>query len=394
MSSPKPSSGTSPRLTDSDRAHLNRARLLGRHGWGQVHPNPMVGCVLVRDGRVVGEGWHEAFGGPHAEIVALERASSEAEGATAYVSLEPCNHHGQTPPCSEALLRAGVRRVVYGAPEPGTKARGGADFLRAAGVDVVGPAWSEEEAWAENAAFQHVARHHTPFLALKLAMSLDARIAAAAGGATRITGPEAEREVHRLRSGFDAVMVGGRTAVVDDSRLTVRLAPAGRAPVRRLVLAPDADLRSDAALFDDAHEAPVHVFTRLDAPEAAIERLEAAGAHVHPVAHANGLLDLDAISSVAWEVGVRSILCEGGGRLASSLLRDGRVHRLYLFVAPRTLGPGGVPAFPDGDELEWSGFGSLVPPATFGDDTLIVLDRPEAARPGREPPASGHGSSA
>ncbi|MDX1493050.1 MAG: bifunctional diaminohydroxyphosphoribosylaminopyrimidine deaminase/5-amino-6-(5-phosphoribosylamino)uracil reductase RibD [Longimicrobiales bacterium] len=366
-----PDHGLNPR----DRDYLERTRILARRGWGAVHPNPMVGCVLVRDGEVVAEGWHQAFGGPHAEIVALEEALSAAEGATAYVSLEPCDHHGKTPPCSQALIQAGVRRVVFGAADPGVESGGGARTLREAGVEVLGPVWSEAQGRAENPAFFHVARHEAPFVALKLAMTLDARIAATAGTETAITGTEAQEEVHRLRSGFDAIMVGGRTALVDDPRLTVRLAPAGRVPPRRLVLSPAADLPEGAALFQDVQEAPVHVFTRLDASESAMERLEAAGAVVHPVAHRGSALELGAVSDVAWELGIRSILCEGGGRLASSLLTEDRVQRLYLFVAPRTLGPGGVPAFPDGDRLDWSAFRPAVAPATFGDDTLIVLDR-------------------
>lgn len=364
-------------LSDADRAHLERARRIAREGWGRVHPNPMVGCVLVRDGDVVAEGFHEAFGGPHAEIVALERALSAAEGATAYVSLEPCNHHGKTPPCTRALVEAGVRRVVFGATDPGARSRGGGDALRAAGVEVVGPVWSPEESRAENPAFMHVARHETPFVALKLAMSLDARIAAAPDTRTRITGDEAEREVHRLRTGFDAVMVGAGTARADDPRLTARLVPAGRRATHRIVLAPDADLPPDAALFKDVQEAPLHVFCRLDASEVSIEHLEEAGAHVHPVDGVGDGLELEAVSGVSWELGIRSILCEGGARLAGALLRERRVHRFYLFVAPVTLGNAGLPGFPDGDELEWSDFRPALPPESFGRDTLIVLDREE-----------------
>jgi len=165
-------------LDPQDSAHLEWARRLAHEGWGQVHPNPMVGCVLVRDGRVVGEGYHEVFAGPHAEIVALEQALGSAWGATAYVSLEPCNHEGKTPPCAKALIDAGVNRVVFGASDPGDASSGGAETLSAAGVEVVGPAWSDAFGRAENPEFFHVARHDSPFLALKLAMSLDARIAA------------------------------------------------------------------------------------------------------------------------------------------------------------------------------------------------------------------------
>lgn len=372
------SSGSTASISPQDHIHLERARALGRKAWGRVRPNPLVGCVIVRGGRTVGEGYHEVFGGPHAEIVALEDALDAAEGATAYVSLEPCNHHGKTPPCSEALVEAGVRRVVFGALDPGPESGGGADALRRAGIDVVGPVWSEREGRAENPMFFHAAVHATPFVALKLAMSLDARIAARPGERTRLTGPEAELEVHRLRGGYDAVLVGAGTARVDDPRLTPRLAPEGRTMPRRIILDSEASVPSDAAVFDDREEAPVHVFVREEAPESAIERLEGVGAHVHPVRRGAGGLSLDDVLEVSWDIGVRSILCEGGSRLAAQLLRERRVHRLYLFVAPVTLGAEGVPAFPDDAEtLDWSAFEPALPPELHGRDTLLVLDRQE-----------------
>lgn len=366
-------------LSLADAAHLEWARKLGRRGWGHAHPNPLVGCVIVNGDRTVGEGWHAVFGGPHAEIVALEEARSRAQGATVYVSLEPCNHHGKTPPCAEALLAAGVRRVVFGARDPGRESGGGAGTLRAGGVEVVGPVWPDRVGRSENPAFFHTASHASPFVALKLAMSLDARIAAAPGERTRITGLEADLEVHRLRTGFDALLVGAGTTRSDNPRLTVRLVPPGREPPRRIVLDPDATLPSGAALFEGHAEAPVHVFVREDADEAQIERLEGAGAHVHPVARAPGGLDLDQVLAASWDLGVRSILCEGGARLADALLRERRVHRLHLFVAPTTLGAGGVPAFPaDAEALRWDDFEQVAAPQQHGRDTLITLDRQEA----------------
>jgi diaminohydroxyphosphoribosylaminopyrimidine deaminase/5-amino-6-(5-phosphoribosylamino)uracil reductase len=337
----------------------------------------MVGCVLVRDGEVVGEGYHGAFGGPHAEIVALEKARTRAQGATAYVSLEPCNHEGKTPPCSRALVAAGVSRVVFGAADPGTASGGGGAALVAEGVEVTGPVWPKAFAEVENPAFFYTARHDTPFVALKLALSLDGRIASAPGARTRITGPEADREVHRLRSGFDALLVGSETWRVDDPQLTVRLAPQGRVPPRRVVLDAQAELPGNAALLRDAQSVPVHIFTRGDAREADMERLEAAGAHVHPVApDADGRLDLHAVLKVLRELGIRSILCEGGARLGSSLLRAGHVRRVYLFAAPLALGEGGVPAFSaDAETLPWDAFVPAFPPQLHGRDTLLVLDR-------------------
>jgi diaminohydroxyphosphoribosylaminopyrimidine deaminase/5-amino-6-(5-phosphoribosylamino)uracil reductase len=366
-------------VSQADMGHLERARQLARQGWGRVHPNPMVGCVLVRDGRVVAEGYHQEFGGPHAEVVALESAGSLAEGATAYVTLEPCNHQGKTPPCSQALLAAGVRRVVYGVADPGVESSGGADTLRRSGVEVAGPVWSHAEGRAENPAFFHAAHTDTPWVALKLAMTLDGCVAAARGERTRITGPEAEREVHRLRSGFDAVMVGAGTARIDDPRLTVRLAPAGRLPPGRIVLDPGGSLPSTAALLEEAAEAPVHVFTRTGAPAEHVARLQEAGAQVHPVPErrdGGGELDLGAVLAACRQMGVGSVLCEGGPRLAGSLLREGRVHRLYLFVAPFALGASALKAFPaDADAFDWKSFLPVLPPVLHGRDTLIVLDR-------------------
>lgn len=369
-------------VSPTDLRHLDRARELARLGWGRVHPNPMVGCVLVKEGRIVGEGHHEEFGGPHAEVNALGAARDEAPGATAYVTLEPCNHHGKTPPCAQALLSAGVARVVYGAADPGTVSANGAETLRSGGVEVVGPVWTDEEARVENPAFFHAARSATPFVALKLAVTLDGCLAAAPGVRTRITGDEADREVHRLRSGFDAIMVGAGTARVDDPSLTVRLAPPGRTPPGRIVLDPEGTLPSTAALFRDAGNVPLHVFTRRNAPEGALERLEDGGALVHPVAGSGrgaGALDLTAVLEVCQALGIGSILCEGGGRLAASLLGERRVHRLYLFIAPFTLGSEGVRAFPpDADAFSWRDFLPPHPPVLHGRDTLLILDREEA----------------
>lgn len=365
-------------LSPEDEVWLERAADLARQGWGWVHPNPLVGCVIVRDAEIVGEGYHARFSGPHAEIEALSQAGDRAEGSTVYVSLEPCNHHGKTPPCAAALVRAGVARVVYGAPDPGSMSGGGGVTLREAGIAVTGPVWASGRSRAENPAFHHVASRATPYIALKLAMSLDARIAARPGERTRITGDEADREVHRLRTGFDAIMVGAGTVRTDDPRLTVRHVEAGRVAPRRLVLVPDARIAEDAALLADCDEAPVHVFCREDAVRAAIRSLESRGATVHPVPSDDHGLDLDAISRQCMDLGIQSILCEGGARLAAALLGEGRVQRVMLFIAPTTLGEGAVPAFgPGADSLEWADFEPAGAPVPCGRDTLVVLDRRE-----------------
>ena len=366
-----------PHLTAGDASHLERARVLARAGWGHVHPNPMVGCVLVRDGEVIGEGWHREFGGPHAEVVALEAARGRAGGATAYVSLEPCNHHGKTPPCAEALARAGIRRVVFGATDPGAESGGGAHTMRTAGVEVVGPVWDTRTARAENPVFHHTATHASPWVALKLAQTLDGKIAERPGVQTRITGAEAERRVHELRTGFDALLVGAGTSRVDDPLLTVRLASPGRLAPARMVLDPPAEMPSRAAVLRDARTVPVHVFTRHDAREGELERLEGTGAHVHPVAYDRQGLSLEAVLSVAWGLGIRSILCEGGARLSAALLRERVVRRIYLFISPIAFGEEGVAAFSGVQRDVWQRFRLAFPPEVLGQDTLLVLDREE-----------------
>ena len=199
---------------------MSRALALAERGWGRVRPNPMVGAVVVREGRVVGEGWHERFGGDHAEIVALRTAGEAARGATLYVTLEPCAHHGKTPPCADAIVEAGVARVVYGASDPHPRAAGGARALAAAGVAVEGPVRALEVR-SQNAAFYHRQAGKGPFVALKLALSLDGKLGLR-GEETSVTGPEARAAALDLRAGYDAILVGSTTAAVDDPELTAR----------------------------------------------------------------------------------------------------------------------------------------------------------------------------
>ena len=361
--------------TEADRRFLERAVELGRRGWGFVHPNPMVGCVVVQDGDVVAEGWHEELGSAHAEVRALDRAGEAARGATVYVSLEPCRHEGRTPPCTDALVRAGVGRVVFGAADPGLQSAGGATVLREAGIEVVGPVFTERQALQENPAFFHAARNGTTFVALKLAMTLDARIAARVGERTEISGPAAYRWVHSLRAGHDAVMVGAGTAHVDDPRLTVREdVPVRRQPAR-IVIDSRATLPPDSRLFDDVDDVPVYVFVRDDAPVKDVRGLEDAGADVYRVPAGSGGVNLEAVLRTCWQQGIRSVLCEGGGLMGSSLLGEGLVQRLYLLLSPRTFGVGGVPAFADLPEGAWSRWAAAGASQSLGEDGLVVFDR-------------------
>ena len=341
-----------------------------------MHPNPMVGCVLTRDGQLVGEGWHEEYGGPHAEVNAIRSAGEAAQGATVYVSLEPCSHHGKTPPCSKALLEAGVTRVVFGAADPGDETGGGGEFLAQAGVEVVGPSPDVRTFHDVDPVFFYTMRYRRPYLALKLAVSLDGRIAARPGERTLLTGDEANREVHRLRSGFDAVLVGGETARVDDPMLTVRYGWTPRIPPTRIVLDPSAALSPDAALFGTESQTPVLIFTTEAAPSGRVDALRDVGAQLEIVPPGDGGTNLEKVLERCWSLGLRSIFCEGGGRLATALSREGLARRFYLFQAPVTLGSRGVTAFPGGDPTpEGLGWSSRGEPIRFGLDVLLTYDR-------------------
>jgi diaminohydroxyphosphoribosylaminopyrimidine deaminase / 5-amino-6-(5-phosphoribosylamino)uracil reductase len=364
-------------MTDAsaqDRAFVRRAVELAWRGWGRVAPNPMVGCVIVRDdGQVVGEGWHTEYGQPHAEVEALRAAGDAARGSTAYVSLEPCSHHGKTPPCTGALIAAGVRRVVFGGFDPNPRARGGTDVLRAAGVETLGGV--EEDAVREqNATFFHAhspAGAERPFVALKLAMSLDARIADRDGRSVWITGEEARAETHRLRAGYDAVAVGIGTALADDPQLTVRGAVEPRVPPARIVFDRALCLPPDSGLVRTARDVPVIVVCELEAPQVHRQPLEDAGV---TIITASGLQNqLRAIR----EAGVRSMFVEGGAVLASALLTAEVVDRMYLFYAPVLIGAdgrapfAGIPSPALADAQRWR----RVDAQAFGADTLITFAR-------------------
>jgi diaminohydroxyphosphoribosylaminopyrimidine deaminase/5-amino-6-(5-phosphoribosylamino)uracil reductase len=301
----------------------------------------MVGAVVVRGGEIVGEGFHESYGGAHAEVLALRAAGERTKGATLYVSLEPCNHAGKTPPCTEAILAAGIARVVVATPDPHPKAAGGARRLREAGIDVeVG---LEQAAARElNAPFFHALESDRPWVVLKLALSIDGALADAArerGVARRwITGEAARREVHHMRAGADAIAVGIGTVLADDPRLTVRDVPPPRVPPRRVVF--DSALRIPLAseLVRTARDNPTLVIAQRD-DRARREALVAAGVEVW-------VMDSLTTALVALRnTEVRNLLVEGGERLAASLLEEGVVDRLVIFQAPVVLGAGALYAF-------------------------------------------------
>jgi diaminohydroxyphosphoribosylaminopyrimidine deaminase/5-amino-6-(5-phosphoribosylamino)uracil reductase len=331
-----------PAERDTDEAWMGRAVALAEGGRGATSPNPMVGAVLVRDGRVVGEGFHQAAGRAHAEVVALAAAGAEAAGATCYVSLEPCAHQGRTPPCADALVAAGVTRVVAALADPDPRVDGaGLARLRAAGVRVdVGV--GAEPAAEQNAAYLTHRRLGRPRVTLKAAASLDGKVAAPDGTSQWITGPAARVDGHRLRAEADAVAVGAGTALADDPRLTVRLpGHAGRQPLRVLV---DAAGRvgADGHLFDG--EAETLVATTAAAPAAAVDAWKAAGAEVlmcasAPVTVGVGQgVDLGDMATALGARGVLELLVEGGPRLQASLWAAGLADRLVWYLAPLAIG--------------------------------------------------------
>jgi diaminohydroxyphosphoribosylaminopyrimidine deaminase / 5-amino-6-(5-phosphoribosylamino)uracil reductase len=350
---------------------MRHALDLAWRGWGRVHPNPLVGAVVLDGGEVVGEGWHAEYGAQHAEPIALAAAGARARGATLVVTLEPCAHQGQQPPCVDAILRAGIRRVVAALPDPNPVAAGGAARLREAGIPVeLGP--ERDAAEAQNAAFLHgLSNPERPFVALKLATSLDGRIADLEGRSRWISGSEARGYVHWLRAGFAAIGVGGRTARADDPSLTVRGAVTPRVPPGRVIFDAAADLPGSLGLVRSASELPTFVVASRQAPAARLTALERAGVRVVAAPSlSEGLAALRA-------AGIGSLLVEGGGRLAGSLIGNGLCDRFYWIQSPVWLGDRGVPAVaglpsePIARAERWR----TVERRVLGQDTLLVLDR-------------------
>jgi diaminohydroxyphosphoribosylaminopyrimidine deaminase/5-amino-6-(5-phosphoribosylamino)uracil reductase len=314
---------------------------LAERGLGSVWPNPAVGCVLAQGGRIVGRGWTQPGGRPHAEVEALGRAGPAALGATAYVSLEPCAHYGHTPPCTMALLQAGIRRVVIATLDPDPRVDGrGIEQLRQAGVEVA-VGLGRARADAINAGFILCKQAGRPLVTLKLATSLDGRIATRTSASQWITGEQARAHGHLLRRSHDAVMVGSGTALADDPALTCRLP--GVDDHRRVRIVLDGRLRLDPAskLARSAREAPTWLFTAADAAPGKVAALRALGVEVMAVALQDGRLDLGLVLAALAARGITRVLVEGGAELATSLLRQRRVDRLAWFRAPMLIGGDG-----------------------------------------------------
>lgn len=323
-----------------DVEFMRLALALGRRGLGRTRPNPAVGAVVVRRGRVVGSGWHRRAGAAHGEVVALDQAGPAARGATLYVTLEPCTHTGRTPPCAPRVVAAGVRRVVIGALDPNPAVHGrGAALLRRAGLEVT--TGVEEDAARE--LIQGFARHvgtGRPFVRLKLAASADGRIATRTGESRWITGVAARRLVHRWRDEMDAVLVGADTVLADDPELTCRRAR-GRDPVRVVL---DGRLRTPPrARLLRTGRSPVWIATAVRHDPRRAGRLARAGATILPVPTRGAHLDLARLLKALGERDITSVLVEAGSRLAAALLSGGHVDELCWFTAPLLIGGDGLP---------------------------------------------------
>jgi len=324
---------------------MRHALALAERGLGTVWPNPAVGCVIVAgDGEILGRGWTQSGGRPHAETVALDEAGDRARGATAYVTLEPCAHHGQTPPCAEALVKAGVGRVVVAADDPDPRVAGrGYDILTAAGIDVV-RGICREQAEAVNAGFLMVVTAGRPMVTLKLATSLDGRIATRSGESKWITGPEARQAGHRLRASHDAILVGIGTALADDPSLTCRLPGLEKQSPVRVVLDSRGRLGAKAALVKTVQDVPTWVMTT-ETGQDQTQRLEDAGVESEAVTTgAEGRPDPQAVLAALQRRGITRLLIEGGAGVARSFLSAGVVDRLVWFRAASVIGGDGLAA--------------------------------------------------
>lgn len=367
LGGPSAPAGVVSTASEIDDAMMARAVALAESGWGQVSPNPMVGAVVVSEGAVVGEGAHRSFGGPHAEVEALASAGPRAIGSELYVTLEPCTHHGKTPPCVDAIIGAGVARVIVAVRDPNPEAGGGVETLRSAGIHVdVGP--GSREAAELNAPFLHSFHSDRPWVTLKLAISMDGAIADYSRRPGWLTGPGARRRVHHLRAGSDAIGVGMGTVLADDPLLTVRDVDPPRVAPTRVIFSRTGRLPVTSRLAQRTHEGPVFVFAVTSDPSYD-HALRGLGVEVITAASL-----MDALRTLRARE-IRSLLVEGGASLAASLLEDDLVDRVILFQAPVLLGEGALSAFGrlsgsgPTDARRWRPLHS----EWLGDDHMLVL---------------------
>jgi len=355
-----------PDMLRTDEHFMRQCLELAVRGAGSVSPNPMVGSVIVHEGHIIGEGWHERYGGPHAEVNAIAAVSEQEllPVSTLYVNLEPCAHYGKTPPCCDLVISRKIPRVVVGCLDPHDKVAGkGIERMRSAGVEVI-VGVLEEESERLNEAFMTTHRKGRPFVFLKVAQTLDGRIATSLGASKWITGESARIEVHRLRSRYDAVLTSSTTVLADDAELTVRHCQ-GRQPLR-VLLDRQLQVPLESRVFNSETRTLVFASAeRADSLRAA--QLERRGVELVMVGHTPGGLDLMEVFAELHRRRVQSVMVEAGSRLASALIRAGLVDKLGVFIAPKLFGGDALPTFSTLDvlmpdqavNLRFAGFGMV-----------------------------------
>src|SRR6056297_223853 len=321
-----------------DQFYMRIALDLAENGRGYTSPNPMVGAVAVKDGTIIGKGWHEVLGGPHAEVNALDHAGEKAAGATLYVTLEPCHHYGRTPPCTERILAAGIRRVVIAAADPNPKVTGGgADYLKSQGLDItIGVC--EEAALEQNEAFFKFIRTGRPFVFLKCAATLDGRIATRTGDSKWVTGPASRQYVHELRHWADGIMVGVGTVKADNPSLTTRLDDKKGVDPHRIILDTRLSIPEDAKVLQiESASDTLIIFHQPDDPEKP-GRLAEKGVKLIQAPLKGDWIDISAVMDILGHRNITSLLTEGGSQIMGSAVRSGVADKIYFFYAPKILG--------------------------------------------------------
>lgn len=326
--------------------YMRMALDLAFKGAGYVSPNPMVGAVVVKDGGVVGQGYHQAVGGPHAEVNAIDDAGDQAFEATLYVTLEPCNHQGRTPPCTQKIIDAGIRQVIVAMADPNPNVAGGGNvYLQSKGVDVT-CGICEQEAVRLNESFIKYIRTGRPFVVLKMAATLDGRIATRTGHARWVTGPQAREFVHQLRHNMDGIMVGVGTAKADDPELTCRIESGQAVDPIRVVLDTHLSLSPTARMLNQSSSAKTIIVCAPDAEKQKKANLQNRGAKILEVSLEHGRIDLKMLMDQLGDQGITSLLIEGGAQVAASILQAGVADKVHFFYAPKIMGgEDGIPMF-------------------------------------------------
>ncbi len=324
--------------SSEDEKYMQRALDLAARAQGRTSPNPMVGAVVVKDNQMVGEGYHMKAGTPHAEVHALQAAGEAAQGATLYVNLEPCSHYGRTPPCADAIVQAGVKRVVVAGLDPNPRVSGrGLRILQDAGIEIL-TGVLEQEARKLNLAFLKYIQTKTPLVSLKVAMTLDGKIATSTGDSRWISGEASRKYVHQLRNIYDAIMVGIGTVLKDNPMLNTRLEEEDiRDPVR-VIIDSKLDLPRSSNIVETARQQKTIVFCDQQADDTRQEFLEDAGCMVIRLAGENDKLPLEEVLRVLGEMGIMSLLVEGGGEINGYLIERGLIDKVYWFIAPKIIG--------------------------------------------------------